>query len=211
MKYSFVQIYFFLSLIVGLILGSPSQSFAYTPKEGNVTATLAPYFYQTRFQGSDSGAQSPYLGGFGLIVLGDANDKGSLEIALLHTNKIYFREQGEKYIAEQVKLMQITMGYRWWLSHLWSASLTFTSSYPMGDSSIVHSDFAVGQEPTTSADDLTEYGLDISVQYDIWQNEKWAVISDFRYSLSVTNKPREYGDQQGILIGVRYLVQEGRP
>lgn len=201
---------FFFTLSVAILCALfPDVSFAYTAKEGNVTATFAPYFYQTRFQETDSGAKSPLLGGFGLIILGDANEKGSLEIGLFHTDKVYLREQSAKYIAQQVKLLQITMGYRWWLSQVWSTSLTFSSSYPMGDPTIVHNDFTSGTRPTTSAEDLTEYGVDLSVQYEFWQKDRWGAITDIRYHHSFTSKTREYGDHQGILVGLRYLIQEG--
>lgn len=208
MKHFRFQIYFTLSLTV-FCLAFPSFSFAYTAKEGNVTATFAPYFYQTRFQPTDSGARSPILGGFGLIILGDAYEKGSLEIGLFQTNKVYLREQFGKYIAQQVNLVQITMGYRWWLGKIWSTSLTFSSSYPMGDAKTVHNDFAPGAKPTTSAEDLTEYGIDLSLQYEFWQKGRWGAVTDLRYHHSLTSKTREYGDHQGILVGLRYLIQEG--
>lgn len=202
------QLFFILSLL-SLCLTFPDVSFAYTAKEGNVTATFAPYFYQTRFQPTDSGARSPILGGFGLIILGDAYEKGSLEIGLFQTDKVYLREQSGKYLEQQVKLLQVTMGYRWWLSKIWSASLTFSSSYPMGDPITIHNDFISGNKPTTSAEDLTEYGVDLSLQYEFWQRNRWGAISDIRYHHSFTSKTREYGDHQGILIGLRYLIQEG--
>lgn len=182
------------------------QSFAYTAKEGNVSAALGPYFFKTKFDGGDNRAKSPYLGGVGLVVQGDVSDRGSLEISLFHMNKIFFRDQGGNFQAEQVELMQVGLGYRWWLHEYLSAALAFYSSYAITDPTVVHSTYTV--EPLdTSARDVTEYGFDFSLQSEVWSHDRYAVILDARYARTVTNKIDESGDHYGLFVAVRYFIQ----
>ena len=199
-----VKIIFYFLIFITL------QGQAYTPQEGNVTATLGPIFYKTNFAGSVSGASSPQLTGIGLIALGDINNVGSLEIAMFDLKKIYFREENGKYIAEEKEIIHITMGYRYWINPYFSTSLSFYSSYSFGDPRIIHNDFPVGTQIDTSAQDTTEYGFDGAVQGDIWSDEKWALIAELRYSLSVTGKKNENSDHYGAMVAARYLIQEKR-
>lgn len=193
------------SLVIFIFI---NQAQAYTPQEGNVTATLGTFIYKTNFNGSDTGATSPNLAGLALVALGDINSIGSLEIALFDLHKIYFRDQLGKYIGVEKEVIHITMGYRYWINPYFSSSLSFYSSYSLGDTQIIHSDFLPGTEIDTSANDTTEYGFDLAVQGDLWSNEKWAVISEARYSLSVTSKKSEQADHYGIMLGLRYQIQE---
>lgn len=180
---------------------------AYTPQEGNVTATVGTLIYKTNFRGSETGANSPSLAGVGLIALGDINSFGSLEIAMFDLHKVYFRDELGKYIAVEKEVIHITMGYRYWINPYFSSSLSFYSSYSLGDPRVVHSDFLPGAEIDTSANDTTEYGFDFALQADLWSSEKWAVTSEGRYSLSVTSKKNENADHYGIMVGLRYLIQ----
>lgn len=197
-------------LFVALML-LPWSSFAYTPSEGNVTAIFGTYIYKTDYPQTATGGKSPYLGGLGFIVLGDINDKGSLEIALFNMHKHFFREDLGRAIIEQTQTMHITMGYRRWINPYFATSLAFYSAYSMGDPEIIHSDFTKATQIDTSARDITEYGLDFSVQGDLWNGDEWAAVAEFRYSLSLTYKEMEKADHYGIFIGARHLVQEKVP
>lgn len=185
--------------------------FAYEPQEGNVTALVGPFVSRTDYPGSDTGAKAPWFGDVGLIVQGDINKFGSLEIAMFHMQKAYFRRSGALVQAEKAELMHITMGYRYWISPLYSASLAFSSSYPMGDRTVIHSDFPVNQNIDTSVSDTVDYGLDLSLQAELWNSDRYSVVSDLRYGLSVTEKQDESGSHYGILIGLKYLIQEKYP
>lgn len=197
---------YFLSAVF-VILVSPSI-FAYTLKEGNVTAIVGPYLYKTNFGKTTTDAQSPILGGLGLIIQGDVSDHSGLEIALFHMNKIYLREQGTSYVTEETQLIHVTLGYRYWINPYFSLSGAFYSAYALADPKIIHSDFPIGSEIDTSARDTTEYGFDFSVQSELWSKDDMAVIADARYALSVTNKANEKGDHYGLFLGVKFQVQE---
>lgn len=199
------SIYGFLT--IALILFSLPSS-AYVAKEGNVSASLGSFFYKTNYDASSDRPKSPYLGDFALLVQGDANDRGSLEISLFHMNKVFIRDQGGDFISEQVELMQVGLGYRWWLHHYLSVALAFYSSYAMSDPKLVHSSIPSGQPLPTSASDITEYGFDFSIQSEVWSRDRLAVILDARYARSVTSKENEHGDHYGLLVALRYFVQE---
>lgn len=195
-----------LLFVMALSGGFPAR--AYVAEEGRISATLAPFVSRTDFKGSDSGVRAPYFGGFGLIVNGDVNAKGSLEIGMFHMNKLFVRDEGGLYQAERTQVIHMTMGYRRWLNDTWSAAMTFYSAYSMGDPEVVHSDFPAGKEIDTSARDITEYGLDLSVQADLWRYDKYTVLLDARYSPSLTSKTSEHSNHAALLLGFKYTVQE---
>lgn len=196
------------ALLFLILMSLTGKTFAYTAKEGNVWATLGPFFHQTHFESSNTGATSPTLGGIALIANGDISDVGSLEIGLFQMNKIFERDENRMYLTEETSMMYVTMGYRRWLNSDFSVAAAFYSSYTMGEPVILHSDFPSGQEPTTSAHDTTDYGLDFSIQGELLETERFAIIADARYSYCLTPKVSEKADHYGILIGLRYFVQE---
>jgi len=187
------------------------KSYAYIPAEGNVTASYGLFLYKTNFTGSDQVPTSPILGDLGFITNGDITGQGSLEIALFHMNKIYYRNINDLYLAEKAELIHITMGYRRWLSEKWSAGLGFYGAYTIGDYQILHSDSNVDQQIDTSARDTVEYGFDFSIQYELWAKNKETVFTDLRYSYSISNKENEKGDHYTLFVGYRHMIQEKNP
>lgn len=175
-------------------------------------ATFGPYFTQTDFPKARE--KVPFLGGTALLVQGDINDYASLEIGLAHLNKAFYRDEGQNYLAEQTEMMAVTLGYRRWLSKYLSVAAAFSSSYTMGTPQMITASFAPGGELNTSASDITEYGIDLSVQTDLWSDGLWSLIGDLRYFHSFTNKVNEHGNHYGFILGVRYFIQgkegEGR-
>jgi len=198
---------FFASFILCLF-SFTSASFAYAPKEGNVTGTFGPYLFRTKFPGSTTGARSPETLGFGLVAVGDISERGSLEIGMFYMNKVFFREKDDKYVGEKTQIMHVTMGYRRWFSEFLSGSLAVYSAYPMGMTTLYHSDFAPGTEVETSARDKTSYGLELAIQNELWNYDRFAVVIDGRYAYSLSKKESEQSDHYGIMIGFRYFIQE---
>jgi hypothetical protein len=200
----------FLLRVTTIFLSITSLCWGYSPSEGNVTAYVGPFFEKTAVTEKSNAPSAPNELGLGLVALGDINDKSSLEIALLLFDKDYYREDSGKYIGENTRLVHITMGYRRWFSNYLSASVSFFSAYPMGDVIVTRNDFATGTEIPTSARDATEYGFDIALQTEVWQDDLNAVVLDLRYSKSTTPKDSEDADHYGVLLGYRYLLQEKR-
>lgn len=186
------------------------QASAYSPNEGNVTATLGTFLYKNNLGDKVSKLNSPSFSGLGLIALGDLNTIGSLEIAIFDLHKQYYREQAGYELVEEKEVVHITMGYRYWINPYFSSSLSFFSSYSMGEVKIIHTTFTPGTEIDTSARDTTEYGFDLAIQGDLYSSEIWAIVAEARYSLSVTSKENENSDHYGLMLGFRHLMQEKR-
>ncbi len=186
--------------------------FAYDPADGNITVTAGSFAYKTIFPHEDAGKGlvSGYHGNFGLIGNGDLDDKSSVEIGIFHMNKLFFRDQNGKTQVEQTQVMHISMGYRRWLNPYFSGGLGVYSGYPMDDTKVVHTDFALGTEIQTSARDKTEYGFDVSIQCEVWHNDMFSALVDARYIKSMTSKENEYADHYGLMLGLRYLFQDKR-
>lgn len=197
-----------LLTIVFLTLCFSQAGHTYTPKEGNVSAILGPAITQSTFHSGRASVTSPYLGGFGLIAQGDTSDRGTLEISMFHLNKIFYRDQGESFLAEQSQFMHISLGYRYWLTHYLSAGLAFYSAYSMGQPEIVTRSLRPGSDLTTSARDTTEYGFDASIQSELWSRERLAIVLDGRYSYSATPQENEHANQYILILGVRYFIQD---
>lgn len=194
-----------------IFLAASSMTFAYSPQEGNITATIAPYFFKTNFKDAKTTEHSPLTTGIGLIVNGDISTKGALEIGLFHMNKRFLRSEGQKDIIESSQVIHVTMGYKWWLSEYLSTSLTLFSAYPLGTKRILYSNFPKGSEIPTSARDTTEYGFDLALQSQITKGKDYDVVAELRYSLSATSRDHEESDHYGVLVGLRYLIQEKNP
>lgn len=189
-------------------LGLSQATQAYTPEEGNVLAILGPYIHQNTYHSSRPDVEKSYLGGFALIAQGDTSHNGSLEISMIHTDKIFYRDQGGSFLAEQSQYMHISMGYRYWMSPYFSTALAFYSAYSMGAAQTVTSTIRPGDGLTTSAQDTTEYGFDLSLQGEVWNKGRWAIVLDGRYSYSVTPKENEHANEYAMILGLRYFIQE---
>ncbi len=194
-------------LLIGLTLSQ--KTFAYSAKKGNVTATLGSYIYKTNFSDTvGTGAFSPWMGDLALIVDGDVNDHGALEVGIFHMHKLFYRAQGGSSVVQGTELIQMDMGYRYWWGSVFSTALSFYSTYSLGVPSYVHNDFAGGQTPNTSAVETTLYGVDLSFQAEVWSHDRFSVLLNGIYSLPLTIKQDEKADLYGFVIGLRYFVQE---
>lgn len=191
-----------------LLFVTINRVWAHVPEEGKVTAVLAPFFYKTYFEGTSTSVKSPLTSGLALIAEGDIDHHGGIEIGVFFINKLFLRKTETEELAERIKQLYITMGYRHWFNARWSVAAAFYSTYIMGERILIHSTFNPPRDINTSASDTTEYGFDFSVQYEIFKAGDFAGLIDGRYSLSVTDKSNEYGDHYGFLVGLRYQIQE---
>ena len=193
-------------LALAILLLFTSESFAYQPKKGNVTATLGPAIFQTNFGGASPNFEDARRTGVGLTALGDFSDKGSLEISMFTVHKTYLRAEAGKYLAQKAETVHITMGYRHWWSSIFSTSLTFFSAYTLGNPNTIYSEFAAGSEIDTSASDNTEYGFDFAAQVEMLTYKQLALVMEGRYSLSLTKKEMEHADHYGVYFGIRFPI-----
>lgn len=192
-------------LIVNLINSYVAQ--AYEPRSGNISGTFGPYWSKTDYPSSHTDNYSPILTGFSIVANGDTGPWGSLEVAMIYAPRFYYREENNLAQLEKVARVHITMGYRWWLSPYFSTSLGLFSAYAIGDSAVEYTSYAPGTAIGTSATDITEYGLDLAVQSQVWGNDMFDVVVEARYSHSLTPKENEKSHHYGLSIGIRYLFQ----
>lgn len=211
MNFSKEKAFIFISIFMGGVLSCLPTSHAYQPKEGNILAKLGIFASQTRFGDSNSHIETPWQSGLALFAEGDMYDKGGIEIGIMNFHKIFIRQQANQFVSEKTELMHITMGYRHWFNTWLSGSLMFYSEYTMGDPEVVHTDFAPAASPDTSARDTTEYGFDITAQAILFERQRYSIVLDGRYSISVTSKDHEYADHYGAFLAFQYFVQEKQP
>lgn len=184
---------------------------AHQPQEGNVSAILGTFASTTPFFTSAPPRSSPWLGGTGLVTIGDINSKGSLEVGLFHLNRAFFRKVDGKHLAEATEMIHISMGYRRWWTSTFSTSLSFYSSYSMGKPNVIYTDFSPTDTVSTSARDITEYGFDFGLQRELMRWGKAGLTVEGRYSRSVTPKSQENADHLQFFVGLMYLLQEKFP
>jgi hypothetical protein len=195
----------FLLTVLALFPFGPD---AHQPRDGDIHGTLGSFAYKTVPRGHDF--KSPTNGGVGLVVNGDIDYNGGIEISLFYIHKVFSLQQDDQVITEAAKRISITLGYRHWIKPYLGVAAGFFSSYLMGSADILRSDF-IGVGPKTSARDTTEYGFEFSVQAEPWRRGSWAAIVDARYDLSITPKPGEAADHYGVFVGVKRFIQGNRP
>lgn len=186
---------------------SMTNVLAYTPKEGNISAILGPAVYRTEVSGSGLHDRMPFFGAASLLAIGDISDHGSLEVGMFHMNKQFVVSKDSKVFEERSQVMHITMGYRHWWAPSFSTSLSIYSSYPLGYPDVITNDFGT-VKPTTSLDEKTTYGFDAAFQVELAEWDRYAIVTDLRYSRAFAPKDNEAADHAGILLGLRYFIQE---
>lgn len=178
---------------------------AHQPVDGTIHAGLGVFSYMT--QQLDHGFHSPLMSGPGLVVDGDLNKHGGLEVSMFYMRSVYSLRRDGYSVTEQAKRIQIGMGYRHWFTRKNGLALAFTSQYSMGDAAILSNSFPTTNPPATSARDITEYGFEASFQHEPITYKKFSLVLDARYNYSVTAKKREDANHYGLLVMLKYFVQ----
>lgn len=179
---------------------------AYVSQRGNINATVGPYVFQTNYSGIRS-EDNGVSGGISLVATGDVSDHGSLEMSTVYMDKSYFRDIADRSIAEKTQVIHIGIGYRRYWAPSFSTSLSVYTNYPMGETEVMHTDFADAEKVETSARTSSESGLDLGFQGEIWSSGRYAVMAEVRYSYALSKKSHEFSDQYGGTIGIRYFIQ----
>ncbi len=187
-------------IIVSSLFGS--TAWAHQPEGGKIWGTLAPIANRTKTS-HPAVLNAPYLGA-AAVVEADVDDNGGVEVGLFYLNKVYVRERGAEVLVERIKRMYVTTGYRHWFAPWVSAAVAVYSSYSMGDPQVISG--RVRDTFRTTARDITEYGFDGSLQWEIWGKGDVAVVADARYAFSLTRNQGEDADVYGFLLGYKHRV-----
>lgn len=176
-------------------------AWAHEPVDGSIFATGAAFTYLT-----DTRGENPVFTAPALVAEADLSSSGGVEIVMAYLRNSFTVRRDSGELTESMKRMYISTGYRYWYNKYWSVAFGFASSYSMGDRKVIRDDFKANR-PDSSASDVTEYGFDFSVQYEAWARERFAIVIDGRYALSVTAKDREDSNHMGVMVGIKYFVQ----
>lgn len=196
-----VRSYIFIMITLLSTIG-----WAHESQRGKVMATAGPYIYQTKTDIDLNDAHSPVLGGFTLLAEGGVDKNGGVELGMTYLHKIYYRRSEGQVVAEKIKRMQMTVGYRHWFNSFVSTGLSYYSSYAMGDPTIIHNDF-LGSPVYTTAQKVAETGFDLSLQAELYRDNLFTIITDIRYSYSLSARSGEEADVMGIMIGYKREVE----
>ena len=197
---------FLLSSLISSLCSS--LCYAHQPKSGKINAALGPLVLVSH--GFSHAVDRSPLYGFALIVQGDVDQSGGIEISLMPMKKRYSIEREGQKTVESTTRAQIATGYRHWFRPWISAGLGFFSSYVMGEAAEVEE--TIGDRVQTSAADAVEYGFEASIQFEAFRTGKFATIFDARFAHSITPKGGEEGDHFGAIVGLKYEIQEeGQP
>jgi hypothetical protein len=193
------------SILLLLFLGC--YAWAHEPSRGALHGSFGPYLFRSHNFNSQAADNATWTG-FTLAAEGDVDNHGGLEIGITYFQHPYARRYNGLLNVEKVKRIYVTMGYRHWFSRDFSSALAFYSAYSMGDPQVMSTDFPMNARPDSSAEDIAEYGFDFSLQWEFYRHERFSTVLDGRYSYSVTSKAQEDGNHYGLLLSVKYLIQD---
>jgi len=194
------------NVIILIVITLSNISYAHQPEEGKVFGSFGPFVNHTQSIYTPE-ANTPFNPGFGILAEGDLSHHGGIEIGLFVSQKNYKREFGNTgLVMTRVERIEIPMGYRYWLIPELSGALEFSSAFSVGDPSILSSN--VTGDQSTTANTVADYGIDFSIQWEFWTNRVFSLLVDGRYTISVSTNPGEDANTYGILVALKYLIQE---
>lgn len=175
--------------------------------EGRITAAAGPLFQKAHQIKTASGAYLPPSAGLGILVEGDLTERDGAEAGIFYFQKSYQREIAPNFIAERVHKVYMPLGYRRWFTERLSGGVAFSATYSVGKEETIYNDLPPLSKEQTSAAGIVDYGIDLSVQWECWQSDPWAVLIDTRYSYDLTPKNNEDANFYGVFIALKKMVQ----
>ncbi len=178
-----------------------SKAWAHTPEDGAIWVTTGPYLHQT-YVPSHYGATLPADLGYGVLVEGDIDKNGGIEVGIIFMRKSYF-QAGTPTFSERVRRLHIPLGYRHWWTSRWSTGLSLFSSYSMGDPEPYGT---MEAQDSSAARRATQYGLDASVIWDVAIWKDYTLSLDGRLSIALDPKQGERSSHYGVLAGIKFKL-----
>ena len=124
-----------------LLLLQTHTARAHQPQEGQILVSLGPTFYSTEpIDEAPQNDRKDRLGAM-LLVEGDVDRNGGIEVSLGFQDKLYYKYKGGFFLAEEIKRLAIGAGYRHWFNPWFSVASHFVSLYSIGDAITVHTDY----------------------------------------------------------------------
>lgn len=192
--------------IFTLFLLITTTSLAYQPKEGNISVLFGPVIYKNLFKPREDQVTPPQRLDFGLQIQGDTSSKGSLEIALIHLYKDFYRVENSEYAAEYLEVMEVDMGYRRWIAPSLNFGIFLSSTYAMTDGQTVKR-IPENNFLETSRGDTTEFGIKLSLQGVIWERGNEGISLEYSYDRNTTARRNESQESQMFILSYRKTLQ----
>lgn len=188
-------------LILLFIVMSPAVSLAHQPEEGKLMLTVGPHVHRT-FVPPEYHITMTTNVGFGVLVEGDIDENGGLEVGLFYMKKSYHQNYHGTEFVESIKRIHIPVGYRHWWTTKFSSGLSFYSAYSIGDPRPLD----VSQVPPgfqSAARKATKYGFDISMLWEVANLKDYTVVVDGRLSLALAPRSGEHSSHYGVMCGLK--------
>jgi hypothetical protein len=182
-------------------------SVAHQPHEGSVYGTVGPFAYQTHAIYSKNTDYDPFLLGLAVFGEADLNEHGGVEIGLFYTFKTYQRVWDNSFVSARVHKFDVPAGYRHWFTPAFSAALSLSSLFTIGDTQVQYNGLKSGNQGTL-ANAIIDYAINVSLQWEAWSRGAFTVLLDGRYDFSISTNVGEDANQYGLLVGLKYLIQE---
>ncbi len=195
----------FINFVSLFLLGVGSLANAHIPVDGDIRASFGALTYMTH--ALDHSFVNGPLVAPGLVAEGDVNSYGGVEISLFYLRNSFSVQKRGMILVERVKRIYISTGYRHWFNRQFSTAAAFSTSSTIGDPTVISSEYTNQDQPETSARDTTEYGVDLSVAMEPWQQDRYALVIDGRYSYSFTPRRDENSNHFGIFVAIKYFIQ----
>ncbi len=202
MQYGLIFITYFFLLV--------EPCLAYLPTEGNIHYLIGPIFYKNLYKSNAGEPNVPTRNDFSFVVQGDVNSFGSLEISMSHANRDFYRKDDGQFLAEQLEVMKMGMGYRRWFHPSWNFGLILTTTYAMEDPNTIQRNPS-NNLLTTSASEISTFGFMGSLEFIPWTSGQNSVVIDIGFERNLTAKPGESRDFMQTMIAFRRFVQSKYP
>ncbi|MBK9294215.1 MAG: hypothetical protein IPM57_07185 [Oligoflexia bacterium] len=189
------RIFLFIFIFANVCMG-------HSPDRGLLTVSPGTFVHQTI--NSDTNA----LFGLGVIAEMDFSVVGGIEAGFFYFLKSYKRTFGSTSIVQQVRKLAIPVGYRVWLTKRVSLGLFFNSLFSNGAHQTVYSDPSITEY--TLAQDIPEYGLEGSVQLELFNHNNLSLLLDGRYFYSISVRSKEQADMYSLFVALKFIFPKMR-
>lgn len=185
---------------------STQPIWAYQPEEGNIHYLIGPILYKSLYRPTTHEPSVPWRGDFGFQVQGDFNKRNSLEVSMYHLTRDFYRQDDGKFTAETIEMMRMGLGYRRWLHSQWNLGLLLSTTYAMDEPEETYRS-PQQNNLSTSASDISEFGLMTSIQFMPWSEDQNSLVIDIAYEKNLTPRPGESSEYFQFFVAFRRFVQ----
>lgn len=182
-------------------------SWGHEAQKGRFHVSLGPFVYEPQIAVSPNYRVPNTPFGVGVLTEGNFNSSQGLEFGMFFLKSYYLIERDLIMSLEAIQRVAISTVFRTWIHPQFSFAFGVFSSYSMGDPKVIYSsngDYGVSK---SSANDVVEYGLDSSFQFEFFKQLTHLGIFDLRYHWSFTGKEKEAGNNLIMLVMYKWRVQ----